>query len=124
MVENAVIRRSVALRPHARPRAGGAWTVPAAAYTRGQMTTRIGINGFGRIGRSVLRIAQGRDDVEIVGINDLADPHNLGYLLEFDSVHRRFKSSVRAEDGALVVDERRIPFTQIRNPAQVPWGQY
>jgi glyceraldehyde 3-phosphate dehydrogenase len=88
------------------------------------MTTRIGINGFGRIGRSVLRIAQGRDDVEIVGINDLADPHNLGYLLEFDSVHRRFKSAVRTEDGALVVDERRIPFTQIRNPAQIPWGQY
>jgi glyceraldehyde 3-phosphate dehydrogenase len=89
-----------------------------------QMTTRIGINGFGRIGRSVLRIAQERDDVEIVGINDLADPHNLGYLLEFDSVHRRFKSPVRAEADALIVDERRIPFTQIRNPAQIPWGQY
>jgi glyceraldehyde 3-phosphate dehydrogenase len=105
-------------------RGRGAWTDASAAYTPDQMTTRIGINGFGRIGRSVLRIAQGRDDVEIVGINDLGDPKNLGYLLEFDSVHRRFKASVHAEDGALSIDGRRIPFTQIRNPAQIPWSQY
>ena len=88
------------------------------------MTTRIGINGFGRIGRSVFRIASARDDVEVVGINDLADPANLAYLLQHDSVHRRFGASVRGEDGALVVDDRRVPFTQTRNPAEVPWGEY
>ena len=88
------------------------------------MTTRIGINGFGRIGRSVFRIAAARDDVEIVGINDLADPASLAYLLKYDSVHRRFGTSVRAEDGALVVDDRRVPFTQTRSPAEVPWGEY
>ena len=88
------------------------------------MTTRIGINGFGRIGRSVFRIVHGRDDIEVVGINDLGDPANLGYLLEFDSVHRRFGRSVRAEEGALIVDDKRIPFTQTRDPAQVPWGKY
>lgn len=88
------------------------------------MTTRIGINGFGRIGRSVFRIVHGRDDIEVVGINDLGDPANLGYLLEFDSVHRRFGRSVRVEEGALIVDDKRIPFTQTRDPAQVPWGKY
>jgi len=88
------------------------------------MTTRIGINGFGRIGRSVLRIASARDDIEVVGINDLADPDNLAYLLEFDSVHRRFEHRVRAEGGALVVGDQRVPFTQTRNPAEIPWGDY
>jgi glyceraldehyde 3-phosphate dehydrogenase len=88
------------------------------------MTTRIGINGFGRIGRSVFRIAHGREDVEVVGINDLADPVNLGYLLEYDSVHRHFDAPVSAEEGALRVGERRVPFTQTRNPAEIPWEEY
>jgi glyceraldehyde 3-phosphate dehydrogenase len=88
------------------------------------MTTRIGINGFGRIGRSVFRIASQRDDIEVVGINDLADPHNLGYLLEYDSVHGRFGKRVRAEDGALIVGDQRVPFTQTRNPAEIPWGKW
>lgn len=88
------------------------------------MTVRIGINGFGRIGRSVYRIASTRDDVEVVGINDLADPSNLAYLLEFDSVHRRFGHHARAVEGALEIGDARVPFTQIRNPAQIPWGEY
>jgi glyceraldehyde 3-phosphate dehydrogenase len=93
------------------------------------MTTRIGINGFGRIGRSVFRIVSSRADVEVVGINDLADPGSLGYLLEYDSVHRHFGRSVRAEDKALVVSdpagrEQRVPFSQTRNPAEVPWGDW
>lgn len=88
------------------------------------MTLRIGINGFGRIGRSVYRIASARDDIEIVGINDLADPANLAYLLEYDSVHRRFGHSVRAAEGALEVGDARVPFTQLRNPAEIPWGDY
>lgn len=88
------------------------------------MTLRIGINGFGRIGRSIFRIAASREDIEVVGINDLADPDNLAYLLEFDSVHRRFGQHVRAEDGAIVIGEQRVPFTQLRDPAQIPWGDY
>ncbi|MFV8749510.1 type I glyceraldehyde-3-phosphate dehydrogenase [Nannocystaceae bacterium ST9] len=85
---------------------------------------RIGINGFGRIGRSVLRIAEGRDDVEVVGINDLAEADDLGYLLAYDSVHGRFDRPVRSEPNALFVGERRIPFSQSRNPAEIPWGQW
>lgn len=85
---------------------------------------RIGINGFGRIGRSVFRIAEGRDDIEVVGINDLGDPGDLGYLLSYDSVHGRFDRSVEAEANALVVGGRRVPFTQTRNPAEIPWGQW
>jgi len=93
------------------------------------MTTRIGINGFGRIGRSVFRIVSASADVEVVGINDLADPESLAYLLEYDSVHRRFDRSVRAEGDALVVanpagGEQRVPFSQIRNPAEIPWGKW
>ena len=88
------------------------------------MTTRIGINGFGRIGRSVFRIVSARADVEVVGINDLADPESLGYLLEYDSVHRHFGKTVQAEADALVVDGHRVPFTQTRNPAEVPWGKW
>lgn len=85
---------------------------------------RIGINGFGRIGRSVFRIAEGRDDVEVVGINDLGDPGDLGYLLSYDSVHGRFDRPVRAEADAIIVGERRVPFTQTRNPAEIPWGKW
>ncbi|MCA9696688.1 MAG: type I glyceraldehyde-3-phosphate dehydrogenase, partial [Myxococcales bacterium] len=88
------------------------------------MTIRIGINGFGRIGRSLFRIVSATPGVEVVGINDLADPATLGYLLEYDSVHRRFGKSVRGEADALIVDEQRVPFTQIRNPAEIPWGKW
>ncbi len=88
------------------------------------MTTRIGINGFGRIGRAVFRIAHAREDIEVVGINDLADPHDLGYLLEYDSVHRHFGEPVGAADDALIIGDRRIPFTRERDPAQIPWGRY
>ena len=93
------------------------------------MTTRIGINGFGRIGRSIYRIVSARTDVEVVGINDLADPESLGYLLEYDSVHRHFGRSVRAEANALIVSkpgggETRVPFSQTRNPAEVPWREW
>jgi glyceraldehyde 3-phosphate dehydrogenase len=88
------------------------------------MTTRIGINGFGRIGRSLFRIVSDRTDVEVVGINDLADPQSLAYLLEYDSVHRRYKRSVRAEADAIVVDDQRVPFSQTRNPAEIPWREW
>jgi glyceraldehyde 3-phosphate dehydrogenase len=100
------------------------------ALTLRPMTTRIGINGFGRIGRSLFRIVSDRTDVEVVGINDLADPQSLAYLLEYDSVHRHYGRSVRAESDALIVSgaagrgELRVPFSQTRNPAEIPWGKW
>jgi glyceraldehyde 3-phosphate dehydrogenase len=84
------------------------------------MSIRVGINGFGRIGRLVLRAARGKD-IEIVGINDLADAATLGHLLKYDSIHGRFPGEVTAHDGALVVDGTHIPITAERDPAKLPW---
>ncbi len=86
------------------------------------MATKIGINGFGRIGRCVARIAADRDDVEIVGINDLTSAEMLAHLLEWDSVHRHFDHPVAAEDGAIRIDDQRIPVTAERDPANLNWG--
>jgi glyceraldehyde 3-phosphate dehydrogenase len=87
------------------------------------MATKIAINGFGRIGRSIARIllAQGSQDLELVGINDLTDAATLAHLLEFDSVHRHLGLEVRAEAGALVVAGRKIPIIAERDPAKLPW---
>ena len=88
------------------------------------MTTRIGINGFGRIGRMVLRAAvQNFNDVEIVGINDLLEPEYLAYMLQYDSVHGRFKGSIAVDGNTLVVNGQRIRLTQERDPAQVKWNE-
>jgi glyceraldehyde 3-phosphate dehydrogenase len=84
------------------------------------MSIRVGINGFGRIGRLVLRAARGKD-FEIVGINDLTDSKTLGHLLKYDSVHGRYPGEVRAEDGAISVDGKRIPISVERDPAKLPW---
>lgn len=84
---------------------------------------KIGINGFGRIGRCAFRIASQRDDVEVVAVNDLADVQALATLLEFDSVHGRWSEPVRVEDGALRVGERSVLFSSEREPAKIPWGQ-
>ena len=86
------------------------------------MSVRVGINGFGRIGRLVFRAAQGRD-VEVVGINDIADPKTLAHLLKYDSIHGRFAGQVEAADSALVVNGKRIPVYAERNPADLPWGK-
>lgn len=86
------------------------------------MTRRIAINGFGRIGRMVFRILEEQSDIEVVGINDLTDPKTLAHLLEFDSVHGLFGKSVSAEDGAIVVGDRRVPTFAQRNPAEIPWA--
>ena len=84
---------------------------------------RIGINGFGRIGRLVLRNAALRENVEVVGINDpQLTAADMAYLLEFDSVHGRFGKSCAAEDGALIVDGNRIPVFAHREPDKIPWG--
>jgi glyceraldehyde 3-phosphate dehydrogenase len=84
------------------------------------MSTRIAINGFGRIGRLVLRAARGRD-LEVVGVNDLTDGGTLAHLLRYDSVHGGWPGSVAAEDGALVVDGRRVAVSAERDPAKLPW---
>ncbi|MCP9900326.1 type I glyceraldehyde-3-phosphate dehydrogenase [Cyanobium sp. Cruz CV13-4-11] len=87
------------------------------------MTIRIGINGFGRIGRLVFRIACGRDDIEVVGINDLIDVDYIAYMLRYDSTHGRFAGEVAVDDGALVVNGRRIRISAERDPAALRWGE-
>ncbi len=86
------------------------------------MTVRIGINGFGRIGRMVFRAAQDFDDVEVVGINDLIEADYLAYMLKHDSVHGRFKGEVAVEGDTLVVDGKAVRLTAERDPAALKWG--
>ncbi|NCN98110.1 MAG: type I glyceraldehyde-3-phosphate dehydrogenase [Rhodoferax sp.] len=88
------------------------------------MTIKIGINGFGRIGRNVLRSAlQNFSDIEVVGINDLLEPEYLAYMLQFDSVHGRFKGAVSVEGNTLVVNGKKIRLTQERDPANLKWAE-
>ena len=88
------------------------------------MTIKIGINGFGRIGRMVFRAAVANfDDIEIVGINDLLEPEYLAYMLRYDSVHGRFKGDVKVEGGHLVVNGRTIRLTAERDPANLKWDE-
>jgi len=84
---------------------------------------KIGINGFGRIGRLVFRAAVDRNDVEIVGINDLIDVDYMAYMLKYDSTHGRFSGTVSVENGALVVNGKKIRVTAERNPADLKWGE-
>ncbi|MBN2803520.1 MAG: type I glyceraldehyde-3-phosphate dehydrogenase [Deltaproteobacteria bacterium] len=86
------------------------------------MAIKVGINGFGRIGRMVFRAAAARDDIEIVGINDLLDVDYLAYMLKYDSVHGRFKGEVSVKDGSLVVDGKTVRVTAERNVADLKWG--
>ena len=86
------------------------------------MTIRVGINGFGRIGRMVFRAAQDFDDVEVVGINDLLDPEYLAYMLKHDSVHGKFKGDIAIDGNTLVVNGNRIRLTAERDPAELKWG--
>ncbi|WP_053979917.1 type I glyceraldehyde-3-phosphate dehydrogenase [Marinagarivorans algicola] len=83
---------------------------------------RIGINGFGRIGRFVFRAACERSDVQVVGINDLIDVEYLAYMLKYDSTHGRFKGDVEVVDGSLVVNGNTIRITAERDPADLKWG--
>ena len=85
--------------------------------------THIGINGFGRIGRSVFRILSDRKDVQVVAINDLFENQQLVYLLKYDSVMRVFPKEVTADDDFMYVDGQKIAMTAERDPAQIPWGK-
>ncbi|PWQ99446.1 type I glyceraldehyde-3-phosphate dehydrogenase [Leucothrix pacifica] len=88
------------------------------------MTIKVGINGFGRIGRMVFRAAiQNFDDIEVVAINDLLEPDYLAYLLRHDSVHRLFKGEVAVENGHLVVNGRHVRLTAERNPEDLKWDE-
>jgi glyceraldehyde 3-phosphate dehydrogenase len=84
---------------------------------------KIGINGFGRIGRLVFRAAVDRTDVEVVGINDLIDVDYMAYMLKYDSTHGRFSGTVSVENGALVVNGKKIRVTAERSPADLKWGE-
>jgi glyceraldehyde 3-phosphate dehydrogenase len=88
------------------------------------MTIKIGINGFGRIGRMVFRAAiQNFHDIEVVGINDLLEPDYLAYMLKFDSVHGRFQGAVSVDGNHLIVNGKRIRLTQERDPAALKWNE-
>ena len=89
------------------------------------MAIKVGINGFGRIGRMVFRAAIDNfaDDIEIVGINDLLDPEYLAYMLKYDSVHGRFKHEVKVEGNFLVVKGKKIRLTSEREPANLKWNE-
>ena len=87
------------------------------------MTVRVGINGFGRIGRSVFRILSDRPDVEVVAINDLYENDQLAYLLKYDTVMRVFAKNVTTDADSMTVDGRRIAMTEEKDPARIGWGR-
>jgi glyceraldehyde 3-phosphate dehydrogenase len=84
---------------------------------------RVGINGFGRIGRLVFRAAQGDPDIEIVAVNDLTDAATLAHLLKYDSIHKIFPHEVKVTEGGFTVDGREVKVLAQRDPAQLPWGE-
>lgn len=85
--------------------------------------TKVGINGFGRIGRLAFRAAMGRKDIEIVGINDLVDPDYMAYMLKYDSTHGKFEGTVEVKDGNLVVNGKKIRVTAEKDPANLKWNE-
>jgi glyceraldehyde 3-phosphate dehydrogenase (phosphorylating) len=88
------------------------------------MTIKIGINGFGRIGRMVFRAAvQNFNDIEVVGINDLLEPEYLAYMLQYDSVHGRFKGQVSVEGSTMLVNGKKIRLTAVKDPAELKWSE-
>ncbi|MBN8449723.1 MAG: type I glyceraldehyde-3-phosphate dehydrogenase [Candidatus Accumulibacter sp.] len=88
------------------------------------MTIKVGINGFGRIGRMVFRAAaKNFPDIEVVGINDLLEPDYLAYMLKYDSVHGRFKGDISVEGNTLVVNGKKIRLTAVKDPAELKWDE-
>lgn len=87
------------------------------------MTIKVGINGFGRIGRIVFRAAQQRSDIEIVAINDLLDADYMAYMLKYDSTHGRFDGTVEVVAGALVVNGKKIRVSSEKDPANLKWNE-
>ena len=87
------------------------------------MSIKVGINGFGRIGRMVFRASINHPDIEIVGINDLCPADYLAYMLKYDTMHGQFKGEVSSTENAIVVNGKEIPIFAERNPADLPWGK-
>ena len=87
------------------------------------MSIKVGINGFGRIGRMVFRASVNHPEIEIVGINDLCPADYLAYMLKYDTMHGQFEGTVSATESAIVVNGKEIPIYAKRDPAEIPWGQ-
>ena len=87
------------------------------------MSIKVGINGFGRIGRMVMRCCMDHPNIEIVGINDLCPADYLAYMLKFDTMHGKFKGTVSAEGSNIVVNGKSIPVFAERDPANLPWAK-
>ncbi len=88
------------------------------------MTLKVAINGFGRIGRLVFRAGLKNPDIEFVGINDLVGPEQLAYMFKYDSTHGIYPGQVEGNEKGITVDGNCVPCTGIRNPAELPWGEY
>ena len=86
-------------------------------------TTKIAINGFGRIGRNAFKIAFERSDVEIVAINDLTDNNTLAHLLKYDTMHGRFDGTISSDDTSITVNGNKIAGLAVKNPAELPWKE-
>ena len=87
------------------------------------MAAKVGINGFGRIGRLVFRASLSNPKIEVVGINDLIDAEYMAYMLKYDSTHGNFKGTVEAKDGHLVVNGKKIRVTAEKDPANLKWSE-
>ncbi|MDE6935772.1 MAG: glyceraldehyde-3-phosphate dehydrogenase, partial [Oscillospiraceae bacterium] len=87
------------------------------------MSIKVGINGFGRIGRMVFRATVNHPEIEIVGINDLCPADYLAYMLKYDTMHGQFQGEVSSTENAIIVNGRQIPIFAERNPADIPWGK-
>ncbi len=87
------------------------------------MKTKVGINGFGRIGKLVFQVLEESDDFEVVAVNDLSDPNTLAYLLKYDSVHGRYPHEVGVDGDSLVVNGRKVKVLSERDPSKLPWGE-
>lgn len=88
------------------------------------MTIKVGINGFGRIGRVVFRIIQNNANIEVVGINDITDAKTLAHLLKYDSIHGRFDGTVEHTENSIIVNGKEIVISAERNPADIPWAKF
>src|SRR5262249_20367713 len=115
--------------PLGRPAGPGAGGRPRGRFARGSsrdggpMSVRVGINGFGRIGRNIFRAARERDsEIDIVAVNDITDPQTLAYLLAYDSVFGRYPGEVGATEGAIVVDGEEVKVLAERDPSNLPWA--
>ncbi|MBI4666961.1 MAG: type I glyceraldehyde-3-phosphate dehydrogenase [Nitrospinae bacterium] len=87
------------------------------------MSIKVGINGFGRIGRNFFRACQGHSDIEIVAVNDITDAKTLAHLLKYDSTFGVYSADVKAEEGAIVVDGKKVRITAEKDPAKLPWKE-